>query len=86
MKKTDITAAQQVMFNLVGHSLFSMPLQIPENVDWREVINESVAQSLPLLAFRNISELSINPEISEKLQKYLKRCTVSNINCFKGHK
>lgn len=85
MKKASITEAQKVLFDLVGHNLFEKPLKIGENVDWNEVIGESIAQSLPLLAFENYRELPIDGEMAAKLKAYLKRCTVSNLNCFKGH-
>ena len=85
MKAVNITKEQKMLFNLVGHNLFAAPLNIESGVDWDEVINESVAQSLPLIALKNYRELPIDQPTSEKIQKLLKKCTMSNINCFKGH-
>ena len=85
MEKLNITDAQRVFFSLVGHGLFSSPLKIDENVDWSAVITESIAQSLPLLAFKNYRELPMDEQTAKKLQAYLRKCTSVNINSFKGH-
>ena len=85
MEKTNVTQAQRLLCKLVGNNLFSVPLEINEAVDWNAVIGESVAQSVTLLAFKKYRELPMGEAIAGKLQAYLKRCTISNINCFKGH-
>ena len=85
MQKMNLTEAQRVLFDLVGHNLFDKPLEINEGVDWNAVIGESIAQSVPLLAFEKYRELPMDEAIAGKLQAYLKRCTISNINCFRGH-
>lgn len=85
MERINMTEAQQVLFNLVGHNLFSMPLDIGSEVDWAEVLKEGIAQSVPLLAFKNIDELPIGVATSEMIKRYLKRCSASNYLCYKGH-
>ena len=85
MQNLSITSAQRALFSLVGHNLFGTPLEIPEDVDWKEVIKESIAQSLPLIAFKNYRELPIDEGTADKLHGLLRRCTASNISCFKGH-
>lgn len=86
MENINITPAQRAMFNLVGHSLFDMPLDISSDVDLSEVFKESVAQSLPLLAFRDLSELPLGAATAEIVRRYLKKCEASNLACFRGHK
>lgn len=86
MEKINITAEQSAMLNLVGHSLFAMPLDIPAEIDWSEVLKESMAQSLPLVAFKNIDELPIGVATSAMIKRYLKRCEASNFACYEGHR
>ena len=85
MKKTNITLEQKQLFNLTSHNLFAAPLKIYEGVDWRTVVDESIAQSIPLLALKNYRELPMDESTKEKIQGYLKKCTAGNINCFSGH-
>ena len=85
MKNVNATKAQRTLFSLVGHELFGAPLEIDEDVDWVEVVNESIAQSLPLLALKNYRELPMDKEVASKLQIYLEKCIASNVKCFKGH-
>ena len=85
MENLNLTEAQKQLCALVGHNLFSSPLKIYENLDWNEVIRESIAQSLPLLAFKNYRELPLDEKTASKLQVFLKRCTAANIASFKGH-
>ena len=82
MQNLSITSAQRALFSLVGHNLFGTPLEIPGDVDWKEVIKESIAQSLPLIAFKNYRELPIDEGTADKLHGLLRRCTASNINSF----
>lgn len=85
METINMTEAQKALFNLVGHSLFSMPLDISSEVDWAEVLKEGIAQSVPLLAFKNIGELPIGAATSEMIRRYLKKCSETNYRCYKGH-
>ena len=83
MKNVGLTKEQEVLFNLIGHSLFSAPLQIEQNIDWDAVFAESIAQSVPLLAFKDFSKL---PSLTEQMKDYLNKCMFANINCFRNHK
>ena len=83
MKNIDLTKEQEVLFNLIGHGLFSAPLEISQNTDWSAVFRESIAQSVPLLAFKDLRDI---PELSEQMKNYLNKCMVANINCFRAHK
>ena len=85
MKKLNVTNEQKMLFNLIGHNLFSMPLEIIDNVDWNVVIKESIAQSLPLVAFKNYRELPIDEETASRLHLTLKKYATSNINGYKAH-
>ena len=85
MENLNITEAQRTLFSLVGHNLFSSPLKISRDVDWDEVIRESILHSLPLIAFENYRDLPMDTATVSELKSYLKRCTMSNISCFKGH-
>ncbi len=85
MNKINITKEQSVLFNLVGHNLFSMPLNFDSVIDWGAVINESIAQSVSLLAFKDFRELPLDEKTAELLQKFLKKCAIANVSCFKGH-
>ena len=85
MKKIEITKAQKALFSLVGHNLFSAPLNIPDDVDWRELADESVAQSVTQLALKDFRDFPLDEELAQKLHIFLKRCAVSSINCFKRH-
>ena len=85
MQNISLTAAQRAMLNLVGHSLFDMPLAIDSDIDWSEVLKESIAQSVPLVAFKDLAELPIGAATAEMLRRYIKRCSLGNLNCFRGH-
>ena len=86
MANSITTETKTMLFHLVGHSLFSMPLELPETIDWEAVISQSHAQAVSTLAFEHYQELGLSEELTLKLKKYLKKCTVSNFNCFHGHK
>ena len=54
MENLNVTDAQRVLFNLIGHNLFSKPLEINESVDWNAVIKESILQSNHSTKFRKL--------------------------------
>ena len=86
MNNKHITDAQSAVLNLIGHSLFSMPIDLKKDVDWRAVAKESRTQSVVLLAFRDYCALPIDDELKNSLKSYFKKCAAANINCYSGHK
>ena len=82
----NITKAQRALFNLIGRNLFSAPMDLDNNVELREVIKESAAQSVTLLAFKDYRNLLMDGELSARLKKELKKQTASNLSCVYAHK
>ena len=85
MENLNVTDAQRVLFNLIGHNLFSKPLEINASVDWNAVIKESILQSLPLVAFKKFQDLSMDEATASNLQRLLKKIATNNINGYKAH-
>ena len=85
MEKLNLTEAQGQLCALIGHNLFSAPLDIKEDAPWDEVIKESILQSVPLLAFKNYRELPLSEQNVSKVKSFIKKCSIANVNCFKGH-
>ncbi|MBR7116798.1 MAG: nucleotidyltransferase family protein [Clostridia bacterium] len=85
MNKINISEEQSAMLNLIGHNLFGMPVDVPSEIDWSEVLKESISQSMPLIAFQNIDELPIGVATTAVIKKYLKRCEEVNLACYRGH-
>lgn len=46
-----MTAAQQTLLRLLANALFSVPLSLPEDVDWQAVLEEGRAQAVLPLAY-----------------------------------
>ena len=86
MENRQITEAQYALLNLIGHSLFSMPLNLKTDIDWRAVASEAHAQSVLLLAFKDYPTLGMDEKLKQSLKAYFKKCTAANINCYNGHK
>ena len=57
---TDLT--KTTLLKLLSNALFGVPVEVPDSVDWQEVYQESVAQSVAALAFSHLDK-SILPEI-----------------------
>ena len=85
MAKINITRAQKTLLSLVGHSLFAAPLNICDDVDWNSVIHESAVQAVALLAFNHYKTLLVDEAVAEPLETYLRKCTISNVDCFNAH-
>ena len=86
MANINITEAQKTLFGLVGQALFSAPFDSSDTVDWDAVIRESRAQSVALLACTNYRALPVGEENAARLKIGLKKCTLANFNCYRGHK
>lgn len=76
---------QKMLLSLLAHNLFSAPLVHIPDVDWDEVLNESVMQSVFLLAFQNHKELPLDAETRMKLNNRLMPYLAKNISCFQDH-
>ncbi len=57
---TDLT--KTTLLSLLSNALFGTPMELSNDVDWQEVYQESVAQSVAALAFSHLDK-SILPEI-----------------------
>lgn len=81
----NFSKAQETLLSLLGQNLFSVPYTPASDTDWVEVIKESRAQSVLILAFKSNKDLALEADVREALQKRLKRSTMNNIKCFKNH-
>ena len=86
MANLDVTKAQKTLLNLIGHNLFSSPLDLDGDVNWDAVLQESKAQTVFLIAFNEYRSLPLGEELTAYLRKHLKKGTFINLNCFQGHK
>ena len=79
------TAEQRQLLSLLGHSLFSAPVDIIDGVDWDSVARESLAQSVLTIAFNNYRELPLSDELAAKMKRHLMRHVMNNVECIKSH-
>lgn len=86
MATVNMTNEQKTLLNLIGNNLFSMPLNIDENVDWNSVISESEMQTVELIAFNKYKYLPISEENKKHLKDQIKKNNISTVNCFEGHR
>jgi hypothetical protein len=66
--------------------LFSAPCILEPNIDWQQVLSESVMQTVVLTAFQKYKELPLDEKMSNLVQKNIKQCTKNNLFCFQGHR
>ena len=86
MENILLPKSQKTLLSLVGHGLFSTPLTLDQDVDWKEVFSEGMMQAVALLAFQNYKELPLDEETAALVQKHVKESTKENLFCFHSHK
>ena len=81
----NVTTEQRQILNLLGHNLFSAPLEILPDVDWDLVARESMAQTVFITTFYNYREYLLSPEFASKVQAALRKQMLYNAECFKKY-
>ena len=81
----DMTPEQKCLLSLIGHSLYSMPFEMPCGVDLRALMREANAQAVSSIAFKSYELIPLDDELSEAVKTTLMRHTLSNVECFKNH-
>ncbi len=85
MTNESFSTAQNIVLQLVGHNLFSLPFSPDPDTDWKEVLQESRAQTVGMLAFQNYRELPLDDEIAADINKIIRLNTMNSIKCFQYH-
>ena len=80
-----MTAEQKALLDLLGHNLFSAEPKISPDVDYEQVIKESMAQAVFSVAFNDYRSLPLSDELSARVKKALMKHALSNAECFKNH-
>ena len=81
----NISLEQKTLFSLLAHNLFSVPLELDSNVDWKGVAKEAKVQSVFGVAFSNYKELPLEQELESKVKAVLMKGTLANVACIKNH-
>ena len=86
MENVLLSKSQKTLLSLVGKNLFSAPCTLDPNIDWQQVLSESVMQTVVLTVFQNYKELPLDEKTETLVQKNIKQCTKNNLFCFQGHR
>lgn len=81
----NISLEQKTLLSLLAHNLFSAPLNLDSNVDWKGVAKEAKVQSVFCIAFSNYKELPLEQELELKIKAVLMKSTFANVTCIKNH-
>ena len=85
MANEDFDLTQKTLLGLLGQNLFSLPFSPDLNTDWESVLDESAAQSVLILAFKNYRDFPLDEQLADRIQKAIRMKTIMNLNCFKSH-
>lgn len=80
-----IDDTKTTLLNLLSHTLFGAPLDIPDAVDWQEVYNESVLQSVSLLAFSDIQCEWLPEEVAAEWEENVNQVLINNVRVDMEH-
>lgn len=83
---SSFTPEQEVLFSLLGHSLFDRDLSLPENVDWMAVYREAFVQTVGLQAFHKSPEYGIPSETEARIKQTLRRFMMRDAAVHAAHK
>ena len=70
---------------LLSNALFGAPLEIPESVEWQDVFQESVLQSVSALAFSNIQREWLPHDVAEDWEENTYQIMMSNMKVDVDH-
>ena len=80
---TDLT--KTTLLNLLSNALFGAPMEIPDDVDWQEVYQESVAQSVAALAFSNLDKSILPENVAKEWEEMTYQVMMSNMQVDSDH-
>ena len=80
---TDLT--KTTLLSLLSNALFGTPIDITEDVDWQEVYQESVAQSVSALAFSNLDKSILPEEVAIAWEELTYQVMMSNMQVDSDH-
>lgn len=80
---TDLT--NTTLLNLLSNALFGTPIEIPDDVDWQEVYQESVAQSVSALAFSILNKEILPNDVSTVWEENTYQIMMSNMQVDADH-
>ena len=80
-----MTKSQQVLLALLKKSLFNIDISLPSEVDWQEVYDEAVSQSVVPIAYDGTAGVNDIPrEIAKKFKDYSLAVFLQNDSVLKG--
>ena len=80
---TDLT--KTTLLALLSNALFGAPIEIVEDVDWQEVYQESVAQSVAALAFSNLDKSILPNDVANAWEEMTYQIMMSNMQVDADH-
>lgn len=82
-----MTNSQQVLIALLKKSLFNIDISLPSEVDWQEVYNEAVSQSVVPIAYDGTAGISDIPkDVLKSFKDYSLAVFLQNDSVLKGQK
>lgn len=73
------------LLNLLSNALFDSPIEISDAVDWQEVYQESVAQSVVALAFSNLDKSILPEDVANEWEEMTYQVMMSNMQVDSDH-
>lgn len=83
MEKLD--SVQRVLLDLLAMELHQKEISPPEKVDWNQVLNESLMQAVPVIAYNSARKLNIPGEVLENWRKISKLTVFNNMRVDREH-
>lgn len=80
---TDLT--KTTLLSLLSNALFGAPMEVSDGVDWQEVYQESVAQSVSALAFSNIDRSILPENVAKEWEEMTYQVMLSNMQVDSDH-
>ena len=73
------------LLNLLSNALFGAPFEILDGVDWQEVYQESILQSVSALAFSNLQRIILPDDIAVAWEENTYQIMMSNMHVDADH-
>lgn len=80
---TDLT--KTTLLNLLSNTLFGAPIEISDDVDWQEVYEESVVQSVAALAYSNLDQSILPENVAKAWEEMTFQIMMSNMHVDSDH-
>lgn len=80
---TDLT--KTTLLNLLSNALFGASIELSDAVDWQEVYQESVAQSVAALAFSNLDKSILPEDVAKEWEEMTYQVMMSNMQVDSDH-